>query len=82
MDHTLLDLMFDPLARTFSKSQTQQVLGWKLTADQEERLEYLRERANEGTISENEDREYKRLVEDLDVIAILQAKARLAQSAA
>ena len=76
MDVSLLDLLLDPLARSFSKSQAQQILCWKLTPEQERRFEFLREGANDGSLSADEDSEYKQWVDALDVIAIIQTKAR------
>ena len=42
-----------------------------------ERVDLLREKVNFGTASEVEIDEYKEFVEAVDVISILQAKARL-----
>ena len=84
MSGTLLDKLLDPLARSFSKDQARQIMRWRLDAETQTRLERLRNGANEGTLSHEEEAEYRRWVEDLDVIAIIQAKARqsLAEDAA
>lgn len=84
MTASLLDRLLDPLAQSFTVQQARQILEWHLDAEGLNRLELLRERANEGNLSEEDDAEYKRLVEDLDVIALIQAKARrtLAKDAA
>ena len=39
-------------------------------------IDDLRRKANEGTLTELEDAEYKDLVEAVDVISIIQSKAR------
>ena len=81
MTSSLLDCLLDPLARTLSRQQADQILSWRLDANSQARLAELREKANDGLLSAVEDEEYKRFVEDLDTIAIIQAKARQAPSA-
>lgn len=76
MNDSLLDCLLGPLAESLTGSQAKDIVNWKLTPDQESRISYLRERANKGVATEDEDREYKRFVEELDVISILQARAR------
>ncbi len=80
MTPSILDHLLDPLAASFSQQQTERVLAWRLDPAQQKRLDYLREQANEGQLSEDEEREYHRFIEDLDVIATIQAKARQAPS--
>lgn len=84
MTSSLLDQLLDPLAQSFTAQQARQILDWHLDTEGMKRLELLRERANEGSLSEEDDVEYKRLIEDLDVAALIQAKARqtLAKNAA
>lgn len=76
MTASLLDRLLDPLAASFSEKQAEQVLGWRPDADLQERIDFLRAAANEGRLTPDEEAEYKLLVEDLDMIAIIQAKAR------
>jgi hypothetical protein len=40
------------------------------------RIEFLAQKANEGTLSPEEDDEYKDYIEGGDMLALLQAKAR------
>ncbi len=80
MADSLLDHLLEPLAQSFTEQQARQIMEWRLDPSQEERLQSLREKANEGKLTEEEELEYKRFVEDLDVIAIIQSKARLSQS--
>jgi hypothetical protein len=42
----------------------------------QDRIDYLAERSNEGTLSEDERDEYAGYLHAIDVIAVLQAKAR------
>ena len=74
----LLDQLLDPLAQSFSEQQARQILEWRLDSDTRDHLDRLREGANEGNLSDEESNEYRRWVDDLDVIAIIQAKARQA----
>jgi hypothetical protein len=69
-----LDLLLDPLAQSFTEGQAAQILDWKLQPEQEERLAYLRHGANEGNLTTDETEEYQRLIEDLDLIAIIRIK--------
>lgn len=76
MSQFLLDQLLDPLTASFSDRQVEQILSWQMDSELENRLNYLRERANEGLLSEEEDSEYKQFVEDLDLISLIQLKAR------
>lgn len=74
----LLEQLLDPLAQSFSDQQARQILAWRLHGEAQDRLDHLREGANHGTLSPDEAAEYRRWVEDLDIIALIQAKARQA----
>ena len=71
-----LDHLPDPIANTFTVEQARVILGLRADPELRERIEVLRAKANDGTLTEEEDSEYKEFVEALDVISILQAKAR------
>ena len=71
-----LDRLLNPVADTFSESQARKILEIRADAELQARIEALREKSNEGTLSSEEDAEYKDFVEAADVISILQAKAR------
>lgn len=71
-----LDRLLNPVADTFSESQARKILEIRADSELEARIEVLREKANEGTLTPEEDAEYKDFVEAVDVISILQAKAR------
>ena len=76
MSQFLLDQFLDPLTASFSDRQVEQILFWQMDTELENRLNYLREQAKEGLLSEEEDSEYKQFVEDLDLISLIQLKAR------
>ncbi len=71
-----LDRLLNPVADTFSKSQAREILEIRPDPELQARIAVLREMANEGTLSDEEDAEYKDFIEAVDVISILQAKAR------
>ena len=71
-----LDRLLNPIADTFSESQARKILEIRADPELQERIAVLREKANEGTLSCEEDAEYKDFVEAVDVLSILQAKAQ------
>ncbi|HRH96458.1 MAG TPA: hypothetical protein PLB55_11015 [Prosthecobacter sp.] len=73
----MLDRLFDP-ANPFLTGEGVQMLA-ELRADPEEeaRMEVLASKANEGTMTPEERREYESWVRAGSVMSILQAKARL-----
>jgi hypothetical protein len=52
------------------------IVALRARPELELRVAYLRERANEGTLTPDEDAEYKDFVEAVDVLSIIQSKAR------
>jgi len=73
---TSLDRLLDPVMSCFTPQVAQRIVDLRLDPELKARIEYLANRANEGTITPEEDVEYKDYVEGGDVIALLQAKAR------
>lgn len=71
-----LDRLLDPLTDTFTAEVASAVLGLRADSDTEARIAELRAKANAGTLTPAEDAEYKEFVEAVDLISILQAKAR------
>ena len=71
-----LDRMLQPVTEEMSPEFANKLVG--LRADEEllSRIEFLREKANLGTITVEEEAEYRDFVEAVDVLSILQAKAR------
>lgn len=69
------DTIWHPLlTRDFAR----RVVDYRIDSDAQDRLADLREKANNGQLDDVERIEYAQLVEDLDLLAILQAKARSA----
>jgi hypothetical protein len=71
-----LDRMLDPVTASMSRELAETLVALKADDELQSRIEVLRSKANEGTLSSEEDAEYKDFVEALDVISILQSKAR------
>ena len=71
-----LDRLLDPLTDVFSREVASAVLGLRADSELEARIAELRVKANEGTLTPAEDAEYKDFVEAVDLISIIQTKAR------
>ena len=73
---TYLDRILDPLTECFTPQVARRLA--ELTADSQtqEHLDVLARKANEGDLSADEDAEYKQAIDAIDMVAILQAKAR------
>ena len=71
-----LDRLLEPLAGCLSPEVALKVAA--LTADEatQQRIDYLAERSSEGLLTADEREEYAGYLHAIDVIAVLQAKAR------
>ena len=70
--------MFEGIARELPPEVARAILNAKLDDVTRQRIEYLREQANEGRLSDAERAEYADYVEAVDIVSILHAKARVA----
>jgi hypothetical protein len=73
---TLLDDLLDPLAHCFTPAVAQEVVNLRFDRKVQTKLDDLRHKANEGTLTPDERTDYETLVETIDFIAILQAKSK------
>jgi hypothetical protein len=71
-----LDRLLEPFAESPSAEVAQRWVGLRADAAMQSRLDYLAERCSSGQITDEEREEYANYVQALDVIAVLQAKAR------
>lgn len=71
-----LDRLLDPLTEAFTPKMASAVLDLRADSELEARIGDLRRKANEGTLTPAEDAEYKDFVEAVDLISIMQVKAR------
>jgi len=77
-DHRILDEMLDPVGECLTPDVAARIAALRADAQTQRRVDKLAEKNAEGTLSPGEEAQYAAYVEALDVIAILQAKARKA----
>jgi hypothetical protein len=71
-----LDRFLDPVTEAFTPEMARTVVNLRADAETQARIEELRLKANEGTLTPDEEAEYKEFVEAVDIISIIQSKAR------
>ncbi len=76
IDPQVLDTFLNPLAECFTPEVALRILNLRAAPSLQTRIDELAEKANEGTLSETEAGEYAAYVEGIDMVGILQAKAR------
>ena len=83
-ENAALDEVLEPVARCITPDVARQIADLQATPTFQTRLDELASKANEGALTEPEREQYEAYVEAIDVISILQAKARkiLANNAA
>ena len=83
-ENLVLDEVLEPVARCFTPEVARQIAALRAASTLQVRLDELAGKANEGELTEEERAQYEAYVEAIDVISILQAKARkiLADNAA
>ena len=75
-ESTILDKMLEPVARCFTPAVAKQIAELRADLVTQARIDELAAKCNEGELSGAEKREYGAYVEAIDLIGILQAKAR------
>jgi hypothetical protein len=71
-----LDRLLDPLTEAFTPKMASAIVELRADPELEAHIDDLRQKANEGTLTPAEDEEYKDFVEAVDLISIMQTKAR------
>jgi hypothetical protein len=71
-----LDRLLEPLAATLSPEVAAKIADLRADEAMQGRIDYLADRANEGLLTPKEREEYAGYLHAIDVIAVLQAKAR------
>jgi hypothetical protein len=71
-----LDRLLDPITDAFTPKMASALIELRADSELQVRIEELRRKANDGTLTPAEDAEYKDFVEAVDLISIMQAKAR------
>lgn len=80
----MLDEILDPVARAFSRDVAEALIKIRPGGAAEKRIAELAEKCNEGQLTRSERAEYESYVKTIDLVSVLQAKARawLAQQGA
>ncbi len=73
---TPLDRLLDPVAKCFTIDVAQRLAEMRTDPGTQARIDQLAAMANEGTLGPAEQAEYLGYVEAIDIVSILQAKAR------
>ena len=68
--------ILDPVAECFTPEVAKRVGELRADPDVQARIEELAEKCNEGTITPEETAEYDAYIRAMDVVAVLQKKAR------
>ena len=76
MDRAILDKMLDPVARCWTPAVAQQIAELRADPPTQSRIDELAAKCNEGVLTDAEQREYEAYVDALDLVGLLQAKAR------
>ena len=71
-----LDRLLEPFAVCLTPEVAAKVADMRADDTMQARIDYLAERANEGLLTPDEDEEYAAYLHAIDVVAVLQAKAR------
>ncbi|NLE37387.1 MAG: hypothetical protein GX621_05115 [Pirellulaceae bacterium] len=71
-----LDRLLEPLADCLTADVAAKVADLRADAAMQDRIDYLAERAGEGLLTDREREEYTGYLHTIDVIAVLQTKAR------
>jgi hypothetical protein len=71
-----LDRLLDPIAGCLSPDVAAKVADLRADDAMHARIDYLAQRANEGLLTDEEREEYAGYLHAIDVISVLQAKAR------
>ena len=71
-----LDRLLEPLTEAFTPRMASVLLELRADSELEAHIDALRRKANSGTLTPEEEVEYKEFVEAVDLISIMQAKAR------
>jgi hypothetical protein len=73
----VLDEILDPLTRVFSREVAKALVNLRASQAAQARIADLAQKCNEGSLTPTERGEYESYVSAVDLISVLQAKARL-----
>lgn len=75
-ENTVLEEVLEPIAQCFTPDVARQIAGLQTSHSLQARLDDLVQKANEGELTVEERAKYEEYMEAIDLIGILQAKAR------
>lgn len=75
---TILDRLLDPITECLTPEVARRVIELGLDSETQSRIQALREKANEGQLTDEERVQYEEIVEGLDLLGVFKAKARAA----
>ena len=71
-----LDRLLEPVTEAFTPDRVKKIIDVRVDPELQLYIDDLRRKANAGTLSPEEEADYREFVDAVDVISILQAKAR------
>jgi hypothetical protein len=74
--HSPLDQFLNPDAGWLTPQSAQHLVDWKVDEKLHARIEELGRKANLGTLTADEDVEYRDYLDDAEIISLMQAKTR------
>jgi ribosome maturation protein Sdo1 len=72
----LLDRILDPITDAFTPEVAQRIVALKVDAEMQGRVDELAAKSNDGSLTDEEQAEYKNYVHVIDLISVLQAKSQ------
>lgn len=76
LENTAFDRLLEPLTRRLSPDAVQAIAEFRADPVTQARIDELAQKCNEGQLTESERQEYEDYAEAIDLVAILQDKAR------
>lgn len=73
---TILSRLLEPVEKMMPVSFAQELAAMRARPEEQARIDELADKANEGVLTAEERAEYAAYIEAIDIISILQAKAR------
>lgn len=73
---TFLDRFLEPMTEALNPEVARVIINLRADEETEAEVQRLRDKANEGDLTAEEEAKYKDFVEAVDVISIIQSKAR------
>ena len=75
-ENAILDMMLEPVTRCCTPAVAKEIAELRADLVTQVRIDELAAKCNEAVLTEAEQREYRAYIEAIDLIGILQAKAR------